>query len=144
MKIRKTMAIISTIAEECVIVLIVLWGLPRMGLSIPLWGLLIILAIIMIAWVSYSVFTFRLGTRALVRKDLVGMPNMIGCKGIVVNALTPEGLVRIYGELWIASSDEGTFEKDERVIVVSQDRLKLLVKSDVTEIAGKTYNHPSS
>jgi len=142
LKIRKIVAIVSSIVEESIIVVIVLWGLPKLGLPVPFWAQIIILIVLMAAWASYSIFTFRLGTRALKRNDVVGLPNMLKLKGEVINPLTPEGLVRIHGELWIASSEEGELEKNTRIIVVSQDRLKLIVKRDITEIAGETYNHP--
>lgn len=144
LRIRLIIAIISSIVEESVIVVIVLWGLPRIWPQIPFWLNITILVVLMVAWASYSIFTFRLGTRALKRKDVVGLPNMLALKGEVVNPLNPDGLVRIQGELWIASSEEGELAKNTRIIVVSQDRLKLVVKRDITEIAGETYNHPAS
>lgn len=121
---RLILAIISTILEETAIVIIVLWGLPRVGIQIPLWGLVII----MVAWAAYSVFIYRLGTRALKKDQLVGLPNMIDTRGEVVSPLTPEGLVRIKGELWLAKSDCGEMKPGREVIVVGQERLKLLVR----------------
>ncbi len=119
---RLILAISSTILEEGAIVVIVLWGLPRLDIQVPLWGL----AIIMIAWATYSVLTFRLGTRALMREHVVGLPDMIGTKGKVVNSLAPEGLIRIRGELWIAKSAGGEIKKGRDVTVVGQERLKLV------------------
>src|SRR3989304_6333833 len=101
MKGRLIFAIISTLLEEAALVVVVLWGLPQIGILIPLWGLIII----MIAWAAYSILTYRLGTRALMRDLLVGLPDMIGCKGEVASPLAPEGMVRIKGELWRARSD---------------------------------------
>ncbi len=125
---RLIFAIISTILEEVALVVIVLWGLPQVGMHIPLWGLIII----MVVWAAYSVFTFRLGTRALIRKQLAGLPNMIGTKGKVVSPLTPEGLVRIRGELWVAKSAGGEIKPGGEVIVVGQERLKLMVHESGT------------
>ncbi len=138
MRVRLTLAIISTILEEVAIGVIVLWGLPQLDIRIPLWGLVII----MIAWAAYSVFTFRIGTRALMRGDVIGLPNMISCKGTVVSPLTPEGLVRIYGELWIATSAGSEMDRDEQVIVVSQDRLKLVVQNIKDDALEDTHNQP--
>lgn len=126
---RLILAIISTILEEVAIVVIVLWGLPQMGIEVPLWGLIIMI----VAWATYSIFTFRMGTRALVRKQIVGFPGMIGTKGKVVSPLTPEGLVRIRGELWVAKSATGDMKPGGEVIVVGQERLKLMVRENDTD-----------
>ncbi len=124
MKKRLILAIVSTILEEVAIVVIVLWALPQVEIQIPLWGLIII----MVAWAAYSIFTFRLGTRALIREQVVGFPNMIGTRGEVVSPLTPEGLIRIRGELWIARTDGDVIKPGGKVIVIDQKRLKLVVQ----------------
>lgn len=125
---RLILFIISALLEEAAIAVIVLWGLPQVGIQIPLWGL----TIIMLAWIAFSIITFRLGTRALIRKEIAGLPNMIGTKGKVVSPLTPEGLVRIKGELWVAKSDTGEMKPGSEVIVVAQERLKLVVRESGT------------
>lgn len=123
MRIRLAFAIISSTLEEAALVIIVLWGLPQLDINIPLWGL----AISMITWAAISVHTFRKGTQALKRAPLVGLPDMIGTRGRVVSPLTPEGLVRIRGELWVARTAGGSVKTGRDIIVVEQERLKLLV-----------------
>jgi len=125
---RLIFAIVNTLLEEAAIAVIVLWGLPRVGIRIPLWGLIII----MVAWVVFSIFTFRLGTRALVKKQIAGLSDMIGTRGEVVSPLTPEGLVRIKGELWVARSATGEIKPGGEVIVVGQEKLKLVVRESGT------------
>ncbi len=131
---RLIFAIVSTIIEEIAIVVIVLWGLPEIGVQIPVWGLILI----MIAWLSYSVYTFREGTKALKTERVVGLPNMIGTRGKVINALKPEGMVRINGELWVAKSTSVDIESGAEIVVVGQQRLKLEVRNrntpDNTEV----------
>jgi membrane-bound ClpP family serine protease len=124
MKTRLIFAIISTLLEEAAILVIVLWGIPQAGIRIPLWGLILI----MVAWAVYSIFTYQMGTRALKREQEVGWPNMIGTKGKVVSSLKPEGMVRIKGETWAAKSDTDELKPGEEVIVVRQERLKLVVR----------------
>ncbi|MBA7614510.1 hypothetical protein ES703_21775 [subsurface metagenome] len=123
MKGRLILAIISNSMEEVAIVVIVLWGLPKLNIHIPIWGLILM----MVAWAAYSIFSFRLGTRALKSKQVVGLPDMIGCRGVVVSPLAPEGLVKVKGELWVAKSAGGEMKKGGGVIVVGQERLKLVV-----------------
>ena len=125
---RLILAIISTILEEAAIVAIVLLGLPRLGIQIPLWGLIIL----MVLWLTYSVTTYQLGSRALKKEQLVGLPGMVGSKGRVVSTLAPEGLVRIRGELWIANSVGREMKSGEKITVVGQDSLKLIVQGSDT------------
>ena len=121
---RLIMAIISTTLEETAIVVIVLWGLPRIGVTIPLWGMIPL----MIAWGSYSIFSYQKGSHALRSKPVVGLPDMVGGKGVVVSPLVPDGLVKIRGELWVAQSAGGEVKQGREVIVVAQDRLRLVVR----------------
>ena len=121
---RLILAIISTLLEEAAIVAIVLLGLPHLGIRLPLAGLVGL----MLAWGAYSVMTYRMGSRALSRKPVVGLPDMTDSKGKVVSLLAPEGLVRIKGELWVAESESGEMSPGEEAIVVGQDGLKLIVR----------------
>ena len=121
---RLVLAIVSTLIEEAAIVAIVRWGLPQIDVHIPLWGLIVL----MVAWLVYSVTTYRMGSRALRRKPVAGLADMVGSKATVVSPLAPEGLVRIKGELWVAKSVGHKIEAGEEVIVVGQDGLKLAVR----------------
>jgi len=121
---RLIMAIISTLLEETAIAVIVLWGLPHVGIHIPLAGLIAIMAV----WGAFSVFIYQMGSRALRRKPVVGLPDMADSKGKVVSPLNPEGTIRIKGELWDATSAEGSINTGEEVTVVAQEGLKLVVQ----------------
>jgi len=122
------LAIISTLLEEAALVAIVLWGLPRLDIEIPLAGLIALMA----AWGAYSVTTYRRGSRALKKEPLCGLPDMVGSQGGVVSPLVPEGLVRIKGELWQAKSASGRMDTGEEITVVGQDGLKLIVRKSST------------
>lgn len=111
--------------------MIVLWGLPQLDIHIPLWGLITV----MVAWVVFTVITYRMGSRALMRKPEIVLP-LISSQGKVVSPLTPEGLVRIKGELWQATSVGGNIDTGEEVTVVGQDGLKLICKSSVGNLEG--------
>ncbi len=121
---RLVLAIISTLLEETALAVIVLVGLPQLGIRIPLAGLIVLMA----AWGTFSVFTYRMGSRALRKKPVIGLPDMVGSKGKVVSPLAPEGLVRIKGELWVTQSESGEMNAGEEIIVVGQDGLKLIVR----------------
>jgi len=124
MRARLILAILSTLLEEAALVAIVLWGLPQLGIHIPLAGLIAL----MVVWAAFSIFTYRMGSRALRKKPVVGLPAMIDSKAKVVSPLAPAGMVRIKGELWEATSIGGTIDTGEEVIVVGQDALKLIVR----------------
>ena len=135
MKARLVLAIISTLLEEAAIVVIVLWGLPQIGVYIPIPGLIAV----MVAWGAYSTITYQMGSRALRKKPLINLPDMVGSNGEVVSPLVPEGMVKIKGELWVAKSASGEMQPGEEVIVVGQDRLKLVVlPSSATPDSEKT------
>jgi len=121
---RLIFAVISTLLEEAALVIIVRLGLPKIGINLPLPGLIAL----MVAWLAYSVVTYRMGSRALRRKPLDGLLDMVGSKGEVVGPLVPEGVVRIKGELWMANSAGGEINLGEKVIVVGQERLQLIVR----------------
>ena len=118
------MAILSSLLEEAALVAVVLWGLPRLGVHIPLAGLIALMA----ALAAYDVITYRMGSRALRKKPVAGLSDMVGSTGKVVSPLDPEGLVRIKGELWQSKSAERGIDRGEEVIVVGQDGLKLVVR----------------
>ncbi|HEY92410.1 MAG TPA: hypothetical protein G4O17_01510 [Dehalococcoidia bacterium] len=118
---RLILAIVSTILEESAIAVIVLVGLPHLDIHIPLWGLIAL----MVAWGTYSITTYRMGSRALRKKPEIVLP-LISSKGKVVSPLTPGGIIRIKGELWQATSIGGNIDNGEEVTVVGQDGLKLI------------------
>jgi len=118
------LAILSSLLEEAALLAVVLWGLPRLGIHIPLGGLIAL----MVALAAYEVITYRIGSRALKRKPVAGLSNMVGSKGKVVSPLDPEGLVKIKGELWQSRSGGRRINTGEEVIVVGQDGLKLVVR----------------
>jgi membrane-bound serine protease (ClpP class) len=121
---RLILAIISTALEEVAIVAIWRWLLPEFGIRLPF----SVLIGVMVAWAAFAVALFIFTTRTLKRQTVVGLPTMIGSKGKVASSLVPEGLVRIKGELWGATSVEGNVDTGEWIEVVGEDGLKLVVR----------------
>ena len=121
---RLVLAIISTLLEEAALAVIVLWGLPQLEIYIPLAGLIAL----MVVWGVFSVFIYRMGSRALRRKPVVDLLPMVGSRGKVVSQLALDGQVRIKGELWQATSAGERIDAGEEVIVVDQEGLKLIVR----------------
>ena len=123
---RLIIAVFTTLLEEAAIAVVALWLLPKIDVHLPLF----VLVIIMLAWAAYAVTTYRLGTRALKRKLMVGLPGMVGARGRVVSDLAPEGTVRIKGELWDSKAEGRRINAGVWVTVVGQEGLKLIVRRE--------------
>ena len=130
---RLIIAVITTLIEEAALVAIFLWGLPQVGVNLHI-GVLITL---MVALAAYSVTTYRLGSRALRKKPVVGLPDMVGARGKTVSDLSPEGVVRIKGELWDSKADGRRINAGVWVTVVGQEGLKLIVRREKPASAPK-------
>jgi membrane-bound ClpP family serine protease len=120
---RFIVAIISTLLEETAIAVIVLVGLPRLGIKIPIAGLVAL----MFVWMAIAIVTYRAGSRALKRKPVTGIEALVGSQGEVVGLLDPEGTVKIGGELWRARSAGDNIGVGEEVTVVSYEGQRLIV-----------------
>ncbi|NUN70660.1 MAG: nodulation protein NfeD [Bacteroidetes bacterium] len=73
-------------------------------------------------------FVVGAGLRAQKRKVDTGELGMIGLEGTAFTSLSPEGQVRVQGEIWSAVSIGGTIPKDVRIVVTEIHGLQLKVK----------------
>ena len=121
---RLVIAVVSTVMEEAAMVLAVFWGLPKIGVNIPVW----LLVIVMIGWAAYAIITYQMGSRALNKKPMHGPLAMLGRIGKVSLPLLPEGVVRVGSEIWQARAESGHIGRGESVVVVGQERLMLIVR----------------
>jgi membrane-bound ClpP family serine protease len=129
MNTRLILAVITSLLDEAIIVALILWGLPRLGINIPPW--VTIIAAVLFA--VYAVTVFRLGTRILKKKPVSGLTEMLGMEGKVIHDLKPDGYVQIEGEIWAAQAETGTIVTGTSIVVVKQNRLKLIVKPGLKE-----------
>ena len=120
---RLILAVITTTLEEIAIYSIWRWALPEFDIYLPVSALIGM----MVGWGIFSVSLFILTSRILKKQVPAGLPSMIGTRGRVTSSLSPEGMVRIKGELWAAKSNEGNLAIGDEVEVVGEDGLKLLV-----------------
>ena len=116
---------ISTgLLKGAVLAAIVLWLLPLLWeVNIPMWGLILIVVVFLI----YEIVTFRLGRRALERKPAIWSGAIVGHCGKATTPLTPDGYVKIEGELWRALSSDTNINKGDDIVVVEMNRLTLRV-----------------
>lgn len=115
-------AVVVSLLEEAALVGFLLLVLPRVGLIVPIWG--VIVAVLVMAATS-AVLTW-LNLKALVLKP-ARSPD-VGVRGRVVKALAPRGYVRVGNELWSAECGNGTVAVGERVIVTRMDGFRLVVE----------------
>jgi membrane-bound serine protease (ClpP class) len=123
-KARLVLAIISSSVEEVAIYAIWRWLLPDFGINLSLQVLIGVMA----AWFVFGIWLFIFTTRTLRKQAQVGLPSMVGTRGKVAGRLSPQGMVRIKGELWGATSTEGDIDTGEDIEVVGEDGLKLSVR----------------
>ncbi|MFW6150934.1 MAG: NfeD family protein [Chloroflexota bacterium] len=114
-------SIISSLAEEAIVAIIWLWLLPRLGVELPLWGLVLT----MMGVAAYSWVVTRLNRRALDQHAVI-QPE-VGSKGRTVTTLEPEGYVRVRGELWKAIAAGGYLGPHQDVTVIGLKEMTLLV-----------------
>jgi membrane-bound ClpP family serine protease len=121
---RLIVAVVTTLLEEGVIIFLLVWGLPKLGLALPL---LVIIGIGLL-WTGFAVLMYVSGSRALRKKPTGGLTDMVGSTGTVVKTLSPAGMVKISGELWAAKSMQGNVPIGEEVTVINQAGLTLFVR----------------
>ncbi len=61
-------------------------------------------------------------------KPQTGFESLIGKTAVVVEDLTPEGLVKLEGEVWSAKWVNGTAERGGEVVVIGVSGAKVLVE----------------
>ncbi len=72
-------------------------------------------------------FAMGMALKAKMSKPTTGKEGLIGEKGVVITDLTPEGQVRLHGEIWTAYSDE-PIPAGQKIQVVAVDGMSLKVK----------------
>ncbi len=123
--------------DEAALAAVVLWLLPRFGIDISIWLLIVFMA----AWAVYSCLTSMLVGKVIVRESAVGPETLIGVKCRTTTPLSPEGYVRVGTELWRACSMAGDIETGAELVIVGINRLTLLVRPS-TDTGFDKGQHP--
>jgi len=126
MNIQFILSIFSSLIEAGIILGVCLWGLPKLGIHMP-WPWL---AILMAFWGAYTSVTYKISSQISKKKPLPGLPTMVGMKGYVTDSLCPKGYIKIGSELWMAKAENSHIEVGQRVIVISQKGLNLVVHQE--------------
>ena len=76
----------------------------------------------------FFLFVIGMGLKAQRRKPVIGIESMLGETAETIDALNPEGKVRMLGEIWNAVSVSGMISKGEKVRVKEVKNLTLYVE----------------
>ena len=121
---RLILAVASMALEQAAIWAVWYWLLPALGIQLHV-GVVIG---VMVGWGVIGTFIFIFTTSILKKQQTIGQTSMIGAAGKAVGSLTPEGMVKIRGELWGAISEGGNIAAGEGIIVTGEKGLKLMVR----------------
>jgi membrane-bound ClpP family serine protease len=116
--------VVVAILKEAALVVVALWGLPMLGLNLPLW----LVVLIGMALAVQSYFSHMLTVKAQRKRSLVGLDTMVGRCGVVASTLHPDGYVKVDGELWKAVAAEGEIERGAVVEVEAVEGMMVRVK----------------
>ncbi len=76
----------------------------------------------------FFLFAIGMGIRAQRRKPTTGSEGLVGEEGHAFTALTPDGQVRVHGEIWSATAETGTIPAGTAVRVVRVEGLRVTVR----------------
>ena len=124
-------SIISTAIETAALAAGILWVLPMFKINIPWWGTALILA----AFLGYCYISYLIGHPTVLYQPVTAPESIIGEEGIVEVDLSPEGYVRVHGELWRASCPDGNLRKGDEIVVTGLHGMKLTVAPKQRSIA---------
>jgi len=116
-------AIVGALFEQVLLVVAVLWLLPRFGISLPLW----LLAVLMLGLAVHSYIMYRVGRPTFSLKPKVAFENIIGAVGVVTRWRSSEGYVKVQGVLWKARCPEYGLKVGDEVVVTDVSGLSLVV-----------------
>ena len=120
--------ILVVLLDEVVVVALVFLALWLLEIEIPL-PVTITVALLL----GVLVFIMQKAViPTLHKKRITGSEGMIGLTGIVIEPLTPKGVIRVSGENWKAKTVDENIAVDEEVEVLELEGLTLKVsrKSD--------------
>ena len=127
-------AIVLSVAEQAVLLFVLLWMLPRVGLVVPAWAVALLAA----SLAAYSVVLTRLNYRAL-NQTPIQSPD-VGARGRVVQALDPRGYVKVGNELWSAEIEGPHLGQGEEIVVLQVSGLHLTVAAASESMEQETHN----
>ena len=116
-------SVISTLIEEAAIAVGLLWLLPLFNITVPVWGIILIL----VGFAVFSYIMYLIGHPTISYREVSAPESIVGRVGVVERPLEPDGYVKVSGELWRATCLDSPLKEGDEIIVVGIDGLKLTV-----------------
>jgi len=117
--------LLALAADEIIVAVFLLLVLPALGIDVPPPVTALLIAVLILKDFLIAPFVLRGGLSA---RPKTGPESLVGKEALVVEDLSPEGIVKIEGELWRAECINGSAKTGERVRVVSVKGAKLLAE----------------
>lgn len=135
---RKIFSLILSLLEQLTLVAVVLWILPKVGIYIPVWGLMLM----MIALGAHSILGYRLGEKVMKKSPMVWPA--AGSRGRATTPVAPTGYVLVSNERWKASSTGADIARGTVVTIVKVEGTRLWVTAgnDLSEEKSSRLNSP--
>lgn len=125
MDLRDVLKLLALMADEIIVGVFIFLILPEIGVEIPLWAGLLVIAALLAK--DFLIAPFVLGGGAN-KKPEVGPEGLVGRTALVVEDLSPDGVVKLDGELWKAECLNGTAKRGEKVKITAVRGTKVLVE----------------
>jgi len=87
-----------------------------------------VIGVALLVSVLFFGFVVGMGMRAQRRKPTTGAEGLVGEEGVAIGDLSPDGRVKVHGELWNAGSASGEIRSGEGVVVEKTENLRLIVR----------------
>ena len=121
----RLLKLIALMADEILVAIVLLAVLPALGIEVPVLIIGLILGVLIVKDVLIAPYVLGGG---LEKRPQAGPESLVGRTAVVVEDLSPEGRVKLDGELWRAKCLHGTARRGEKVRVVGIEGTKLLVE----------------
>lgn len=116
--------VLASLIDDVIVLALIFLGLWQFHVKIT-WVLILIIALVMAAFVFIM---HKAVVPSLMRRKITGTEGMIGMTGIVTEALSPEGTVKVKDEYWKARSVGGDIVTGEEIEVTGITGLVLEVR----------------
>ncbi len=121
---KNWLIVMICLLDEVAVVVLVLLALWYFEIKLPV---SVIIALVLLLG-ALAFLTHRVIIPSFHRKQVTGREAMVGLEGTVTESLRPDGVVRVAGEYWQATSVGGNILAGEEIEVVASVKLTLTVK----------------
>lgn len=121
---KNWLIVMICLLDEVAVVVLVLLALWYFEIKLPV---SVIIALVLLLG-ALAFLTHRVIIPSFHRKQVTGREAMVGLEGTVTESLGPDGVVRVAGEYWQATSVGGNILVGEEIEVVASVKLTLTVK----------------